>query len=345
MASASDLNAGYAGSTATGVTEPGSLGIACEATDSSDEDSWHTGDVWSTTKTVMLRLVSVRGAAVAAWTITALAAPTDGTLPSLLSPGSSGGRVAVTTGLWVICIMTLAALLLPGPRALTVTRIAIPAGGVIQLWALATEPSWEAATLVAAVAGLAGALIVLLPAHGEAQVDAAGYGDERRYLLRPPGPVLVALMLPLWGVSVVGAMAGPLLLAHSRWAAGAVASLVGLPAAAVAAHTLFRLACRWLVFVPNGLVIHDHLTVASPLPLPRRGITSLGPAPADTAAADLTAQAFGMALELRLAHPLQAPVRSGRKHSEEQSLAAILVTPSRPAAVMATAERRGTKLA
>ena len=145
---------------------------------------------------------------------------------------------------------------------------------------------------------------------------------------------------------MAGATAGPLLLAHRRWTAGAVITAVGLPVAALAAHTLFRLARRWLVFVPNGLVVHDHLAVAEPLPLGRRSIASIGPALAGTTAADLTAQAFGMALEMRLAgaggRPAWSPAGTAARRARSP---ALLMSPSRPAAVLATAERRGIKLA
>lgn len=293
----------------------------------------------------MRAIATVRGAAVVAWTLTAVTAPAAGVLPPVLYPDGAAGRTAVTVGLWLILIVASAALLLPGARALTVVRIVVPANAAVQLWALAAASSWtDPLAIAATAAGLAGAMAVLLPAYGDAQVDAAGYGDERRFLLRPPGPALVALVAPMWAVAAVGSTAGPLLLADGHVGAGAAASAVGLPAAALAGHALFRLARRWLVFVPNGMVVHDHLATAQPLPLSRRGITAIGPAPAATTATDLTAQAFGMALELRLTEPVTASLVTGRNHSEERSVATILVSPSRPAAVMATASRRGIKI-
>lgn len=282
------------------------------------------------------------------WAFVAAAAPSGGSLPSALHPTGEAGRTAVSAGLWAVLVVVGAALVLPGARALTVVRIAVPAAAVVQVWALASEAgndNPDAAAVLAAVAALAGAAVVLLPAYGEAQVDASSYGDEQRFLLSPPGPVLIALIVPLWAMSVVGATAGPLLLAHSAWVPGALASAVGLPAAALAAHTLFRLACRWLVFVPNGVVLHDHLAISEPLPLSRRDIASLGPAPADTSAADLTAQAFGMALELHIAKPATARVVTGRKRGEERSLTKILFSPTRPASVLAAADHRSIKIA
>ena len=217
----------------------------------------------------------------------------------------------------------------------------------MQAWAAAAGPAdaSDPVVVVGLAASLLGTALVLLPAYGQAQVDAASYGDERRFLLRPPAPVLLALVVPTWALTVGGVAAGPLLLTARGWTAGVVAAAVGLPVAAAAAHTLYRLAERWLVFVPNGVVVHDHLAVAEPLPLRRRDIVSVGPAPAGSDAVDLSAQALGMALEIPLSKPANAAVVTGRNRSEQQTIAALLVSPSRPAAVLATAQRRGLKIA
>ena len=287
----------------------------------------------------------LRIGAVAAWLSVAAGAWFGDLLLPELRPDAGGARTTVTVALWLAYAVVLAALLAPGARAATVARIAMPAGA-LQLWVAAAGSAGasDPVALIGLVASLLGTGLVLLPAYVEAHVDAASYGDERRFLLRPPGPVLIALVVPMWAVSVAGVAVGPLLLAGRGWTAGIVAAAVGLPAAAFAAHTLHLLARRWLVFVPDGVVVHDHLAVAEPMPLRRRAIVSIGPARAGTAAADLTAQAFGMALELRLNEPVKAGVVTGRDRSEERSLTALLVSPSRPAAVLATAERRGLQI-
>ena len=286
----------------------------------------------------------LRALATAAWLAVGVAALLGDVLHAALRPDDDAAHTTVIVAMWLAYALVLAALLLPGARALTVARIGMSAGAVELAVAAADSSSYEPTGWFGLVAGLIGTIVVLQPAYAEAQVDAASYGDERRFMLRPPAPVLVALIVPMWAVAAAGVAAGPLLLADRGWPAGIVAAAVGLPVAAFAAHALFRLARRWLVFVPNGLVLHDHLAVAEPLPVGRRAVASIGPARADTTAADLTAQAFGMALELRLAGPTKASVMTGRNRSEDRLLTALLVSPSRPAAVLATAERRGIKL-
>ena len=297
----------------------------------------------------MRAVPTVRGAVVVLWVLTAVPAAAGQALPALSSPYGDAlhGTAAefsafASAGLWAAFTAIGAVLLLPGAFALTAARIAVPANAVATLWAAyaSDDRSWAGHGLALA-AGLAAAVAVMLPAFGEAMVDAGSYGDEHRFLLRPPGPVMVAMIVPMWVVAVAGSVTGPLLLADRRWTVGVVAAAAGMPAAALAVRSLHRLARRWLVFVPKGMVIRDHMAVAQPLPVSRRGITCIGPAPTDTDAVDLTVQAFGMALELRLSEPVSAYVVSSRGKGRELSVATALISPSRPAAVMATAVRRG----
>lgn len=284
---------------------------------------------------------TARGAAVAAW----LALAAGSLYADVLASADAGFRTAVSAGLWAGFSAVLAVLLLPGPLALTAARTVVPANLAASLWALAVvdDRAWLGHGVALAAAALA-AVAVLHPAFGDAVTDASSYGAERRFLLRAPGPVLVTLVAPMWLLACAGAAAGPLLLADRRWPAGAVALAVGLPVSALAGRALHRLARRWLVFVPAGLVLHDHLSLTQPVLLTRSEIASVGPASADAArgaAADLTAAALGLALEIRLARPAELPVTTGRNRSPEQEAEALLVSPSLPARVLAAAADRG----
>ena len=66
-------------------------------------------------------------------------------------------------------------------------------------------------------------------------------------------------------------------------------------------NALHRLTNRFLVFVPNGLVVHDATQLREPVLFVKRESAGLAPAPADTTAKDITAAALGLALELRFA--------------------------------------------
>jgi hypothetical protein len=125
---------------------------------------------------------------------------------------------------------------------------------------------------------------------------------------------------------------------------GAVALVVGWPLAFLAARALHQLARRFVVFVPNGFVLHDLTVMREPVLFSARDIAGLGPALADTTAPDFTNQALGLALELKLRRTVTVPAVTGRAETTEQDLGALLFSPSRPAAVMRVAAERGVAI-
>jgi hypothetical protein len=188
----------------------------------------------------------------------------------------------------------------------------------------------------------AAVVVAFLPITGETFADGSSYGAERRLVLRVPGPLLLGPLPITWLCAVGGIVAGPLLLAARVWVVGAVALVVGWPLARWAFRRLHRLSRRWVVFVPAGMVLHDPLTTADALLLPRKLVRRLGPAPAGTDALDLTAGALGLALEIDLREPIEVGVTRRRRAASGDTVVAqrLLFTPTRPAALLAVAEER-----
>ena len=250
-------------------------------------------------------------------------------------------RTSVSVGLWCVWAAVLIVLVLPGVTALVAARTAVPAAVPASVWAVVSMGDGrDARHIIMIFVAATAALAVLLPRVGEIFVDAASYGDERRFLLRPPALVTFGLMAPTWAIAVVGLTAGPLLFAARDWMLGALSTTVGAPMALVALRALLRLAQRWLVFVPAGIVIHDHIAVSVPILVQRTTIGLVGPARADTTATDLTAQATGLALEFQLKNAVQMTLPVGRASVEERAVERFIVTPTRPAVVMTEASKR-----
>ena len=234
----------------------------------------------------------------------------------------------------------LVATLVPTTISLTALRIAAPSAVVAAGAALAAGGAAVTA-VVGLVAALCAALAALAPETAEAFVDGSSYGDERRLPLRAPVPLLAGPAELAWLAVVGGICAGPLLLAARQWVPGVVALAAGVPLAVWGGRVLHILARRWLVFVPTGVVVHDQLTLIDPILLPRGVVRSLGPAPADTDAVDLTGGASGLAVEVRLTEPVSVlPVAARGEPAELRDVLALLVTPSRPGRVLAEARRR-----
>jgi len=257
-----------------------------------------------------------------------------------LDPTRHGFRGAVSWMAWLAWLAVLIVLAVPRPLTLTLGRIGAPAILPAAAWAAINVDS-DATIIIGVASAAAAALVPLLAAVGERFVDAASYGDEQRFPLRPPGPVLLLLLLPTWALTLAAVTSGPLLLADRQWVGGVVAVVAGVPAALVGFRALSRLTSRFLVFVPNGIVIHDQGILAESVLFRQYEIAAIGPARADTTAEDITSQALGMALELRFTKPVTVPVVTGRAKVEEHTALSLMVSASRPAAVLEAAARRG----
>jgi hypothetical protein len=241
-----------------------------------------------------------------------------------------------TFGLWTLGALALFVL---APLSLTAMRLLGPLALVTGAWA-----AWQAPASVASIIGLVvGTLVGVLTCGGELAddcVDASSYGDERRFSLRAPGAVVLFGGPLAWVICVAGLGTGPLLLANRSWLAGAVATVVGVPAALLAFRSLHALSTRFLVFVPAGITLVDPLTLVDPVLFARREIQAIGPAPATGDRADLTANARGLALQINLSSPTDLQVRRGPGRAERIEASAVALTPARVAAVLTEAQHR-----
>ncbi len=267
-----------------------------------------------------------------------------------LSDADDPFRTTVSVAAWVAWLLILVAIAVPRPVTLTIARLGTAGGVAATVWATidvdGNHPDVSTAVIaIGLVAAVAAFVAINLPGVGDRFVDGVSYGDEVRFLLRAPGPVLLVLLPISTAVIVVGVAAGPLLLADERWVAGAIVTVVGFAAAWLPLNAIHRLTNRFLVFVPTGLVVHDLTQMREPVLFVKREIAGLAPAPIDTAAKDITAAALGLALELRLTKATELTFVSGPNTSDVEKVRALLVSPTRPAAVMRTAIERGITIA
>ena len=258
-------------------------------------------------------------------------------------------RTAVSVAAWTSWVIVLVAIAVARPVTLTLSRLGTVGGLAAALWASIEVGRLDDTDGALILLGCGVAVLAVFALHvpgvGDRFVDGISYGDEKRFLLRAPGPVLVVALVPSIVIVVVGIAAGPLLLADERWALGVAITLVGWAVAWFPLNALHRLTNRFLVFVPNGLVVHDPSVIREPVLFVTREIAGLAPAAPDTIAADLTSNALGLALELRLTARVTIPVVTGRTETEEQTVRSLLVAPTRPGAVVTTALERGLPIA
>jgi hypothetical protein len=252
--------------------------------------------------------------------------------------GRSGPvQIMAAVGLWAGWVVGLVATLVPSPSSLTVVRVlapGAPAAAVVALFAGAGAPAMAAALAL----GLVAAIVAFTAEVGWVFVQAGAYGDESRFPLRPPGPLVAGPIELAWTVLALAVGAGPLLLAARSWVAGTIVTVVAVLLAATLPRRFHRLALRWFVFVPAGVVVRDPVVLADTAMFRRVAVRRLELARADTTAADLTARALGPAVEVALAGT--GMVALAEREVRTVPIDAFLVSPSRPGRLLAEAERR-----
>lgn len=261
--------------------------------------------------------------------------------PALGSALEGSARMIPSVGsvvLWGGWAVGLVATLLPSPLSLTLLRAGAPAA------ALAVAAAAAGAGVDAPV-GLAWATaltaLVMAPAVARYHVNGPAYPNERRHPLRPPGAVLLGPLYLAWLVAVPLPAVGLLLLAGGE-VAGAPLLAIGAIGTFLGGRALLRLAKRWLVFVPAGVVLHDHLALSDPVLFPKKQIRAIAPEGGPSRAWDLTLGSAGLSLEVQLKEEADlGKSRLGRGLGQVVKADRILVSPTRPGAVVKEAEARG----
>ena len=249
--------------------------------------------------------------------------------------------------LWVVWGAMLVAAMIPRTETLTALRIVPFAAVCASIWAAidAGSDASTASTAGALVATTLAAAFSIRSTISDAFVDGSSYGDERRFMLGTPGPLLLGPLAIVWVVIVAGSVAGPLLLLTQRWALGAIALAVGWALVWFALPMLHRLSNRWLVFVPAGLVVHDKTALREPQLFRVEDIDAFGPAPAECEEQDLSLDALGLALRVILKEESKI-IRNGRNQSIDlTAITGFIVSPNRPGAVIEEARKRNYPIA
>ena len=276
-------------------------------------------------------------AARAAWA--ALPVGVGPALGHALAGTSRAVQLTGSIGAWAAWGVGLVAALVPTTVSLTVWRLLAPAplGAVVAASAYRAD---GAASVIAFAHVVLVAALVFAGEVGEVFVQGSAYGDERRYPLRVPGPLLAG-PLPLGWLLAAGALlSGALALAAAQWW-GAPLALAGAAWAWLFARRCHRLSRRFVVFVPAGFVVHDHLVLADTALFRAADVRGMRLAPAGTEAADATGNALGPAVEVHvhdqtlvLAGTLRKPGGTGLH------VQSVLLSPTRPGRVLAHAATR-----
>lgn len=252
---------------------------------------------------------------------------------------SAALRTTVAIGAWLLWGIGVVALVVPSTLGLTVLRMlsALTCGIAGVSWIGGASPTSGAIFLACSVLS---ALLIGGADFGQRCAQASAYGDEHRFMLRPPAAFIppVALVGLVW-IAVV--LAAPLLLASGRWALGSIAAVAAALLTWLLVPRFNALSGRWLVFVPAGLVLHDLVVLGETLMVPQADIEAIELALASTEAADLTGPASGHAVEIgmrSMVTALLAPTKAAPRGTALH-VRSFIIAPTRPGLVLRAARR------
>ena len=191
---------------------------------------------------------------------------------------------------WLLWTSVAASLLVPSPTSLTIVRIIVPLSVVVSI--AGSQPLAIFCSVVALI-------VCASPVFVDAMVQGGAYGDESRFALRTPLPYVVPAVIA-WLLYTAALIGGSLLLAAQQYIVGAVLVAIGILLSRTIPQRLHRLARRWLVLVPVGIVVHDHLVLHETIMAPSAKILSVARTSDVGEAADLTGGVFGERITIAL---------------------------------------------
>ncbi|NCU87654.1 MAG: hypothetical protein EBV58_07630, partial [Actinobacteria bacterium] len=155
--------------------------------------------------------------------------------------------VGLAWSLWAICIFSVFFL---HPITLTLLRLVSPVIATV-LILVATKNVAQTAEVFCAAIGVAILLLSFNADIGNEFVQASAYGDEKRFLLRPP-VALVAPVVIASTILIIVTICAPLLLAAKNLPIGLACTATSALSIWFLARRIHQLSRRWFVFVPAG---------------------------------------------------------------------------------------------
>jgi hypothetical protein len=254
-----------------------------------------------------------------------------------LAVHSRSVQVVGTALLWIGWAAVAVALIIPAAVGLTVVRALAPIGTVAALVGM-IDHGIETSEVIAAAITLVATVVFASAEFGNLMVQASAYGDERRFLLRAPA-AFYAPTLVSWALLCAATLVGPLTLAARNWWVGVPVTAAAIGLGAFLLPRFHRLSRRWLVLVPAGVVVHDHVALAETVMFRAAVVSRVRLALADTQAADLTGPAGGHAIEVTVSESTTVVLAGTRSAPGGTALhaLAVLVAPTRPGNVLRAA--------
>ena len=269
------------------------------------------------------------GFATIAWMGLALTAP-------WLSAGADHSlavSIVLATWGWALWVSVAIALLVPSPLSVTAVRTIAP---------LAVVVSFVALSPVAIFSSILMLVVTNSSLFTDVMVQGGAYGDEKRFALRTPMPYFAPAFVA-WSVLTFTLVGGSVFTAARHYWLGVPLIVLGAVLARFVPRRLHRLSRRWLVIVPAGIVVHDHLVLAETMMTPKANVlsTTIVEAPSDSA--DLTGGILGARISIEMKEAdkvvLSAITAKTLKTTEALHVKTFSIAPRRAHAALAAITR------
>ena len=199
---------------------------------------------------------------------------------------------------WNLWAVVAVALWIHHPISLTIARSLAPIV-VLSSSVNALSDSLSSANIAVSTCGIISLMLMFTADYGSAHVQAGAYGNERRFLLRIPAPVVLPTLIT-WALFATVLVVLENSAQSENYVLGIPLLLALMAMSWKFAPQMHRLSRRWLVRVPAGWVVHDDLMLAENLLIRSHNLVAINFALADSEALDLSGMTRGVPIQITL---------------------------------------------
>ena len=199
---------------------------------------------------------------------------------------------------WILWAVVAIGTWIHHPISLTTVRCLAPIV-VFYSAVYALSESLTSLNIAVVTCGIISLMLMFTADYGSAHVQAGAYGNERRFLLRIPAPVVLPTLIT-WAVFATVLVVLEIAVQSENYVLGIPLLLALIAMSWKFAPQMHRLSKRWLVRVPAGWVVHDDLLLAENLLVRSHNLVAINFALADSEALDLSGMTRGVPIQISL---------------------------------------------
>lgn len=199
---------------------------------------------------------------------------------------------------WILWAVVAIGTWIHHPISLTTIRCLAPIA-VFYSAVYALSESLSSLSIAVVTCGIISLMLMFTADYGSAHVQAGAYGNERRFLLRIPAPVVLPTLIT-WALFATVLVVLENAVQSENYVLGIPLLLALIAMSWRFAPQMHRLSKRWLVRVPAGWVVHDDLMLAENLLIRSHNLIAIDLALADTEALDLSGMTRGVPIQISL---------------------------------------------